>query len=391
MKIGVVLNNILSTIYIRLIKSFCKVKPNRIVFQGKPDYSDNPRALSDYMVAAGYANQYEINWLVTYKDKFSSISANKIINFFQLRSKIGFLKWNSYRILLTSKYVFASHGFVIPKSKGLPGQRYITLWHGCGYKDNAGEQLERFFDLALVPGPLFVKTKCRFWNTTEDYLLAKGYPRYDWLLRPSENAVEFFHKYRNKAKKVIIWMPTYRNSKVYSGYAEDIISQFPLMASDKEWKNLDKLCVDNSILLLIKLHPSQKAYEIGFDKLKNVKEITNKDFEDSDVQMYEFLALTDGLISDYSSVAVDYLLVNKPIAFALDDYEIYKKARGFVFENPKEYMPGHHLYNFNDIRYFIEDISEGKDTFAHEREMMIRNSVYLTNDYCKEIIRAIGI
>lgn len=378
-----------ANVYAWLIKRLYKVKQNRIVFQGKPDFSDNPRALSDYLLANGYDNKYEIFWLVN--NRFGIPSGYDKIIFIHLRNKHKFFNWETLKIMLTAKYVFSSHGFAIPKEKGLDGQKYITLWHGCGYKDNAGEQIERFFDLALVPGPLFVKTKCRFWHTTENYLVAKGYPRYDWLLNPSEKALKFSERFHHKAKKVVIWMPTYRNSKVYRGYAEDIIKQFPLMASDKDWKYLDSLCVENSILLLVKLHPSQKAYEIGFDKLNYITEITNKDFDDAGVQMYEFLALTDGLISDYSSVAIDYLLVNKPIAFALDDFEIYQKVRGFVFENPQKYMPGHHLHSFEDLCGFILDIAHSKDEYNNERKQLRGLAICKSSCYCEDIVKHLKI
>lgn len=65
------------------------------------------------------------------------------------------------------------------------------------------------------------------------------------------------------------------------------------------------------------------------------------------------MGYSDALITDYSSVCVDYLIVDKPIAYTLDDYEVYKQTRGFVFEDPHEYMPGHHLYRFSDLERLL--------------------------------------
>ena len=48
------------------------------------------------------------------------------------------------------------------------------------------------------------------------------------------------------------------------------------------------------------------------------------DLEQADVQLYETLSFVDALITDYSSVAIDYLLMDRPIAFTLDDYEKYR-------------------------------------------------------------------
>ena len=65
---------------------------------------------------------------------------------------------------------------------------------------------------------------------------------------------------------------------------------------------------------------------------------------------YELIGISDGLLSDYSSVAVDYLLLDRPLGYVLADYNIYKEKRGFVFEDPLEYMPGEKIYNVCDIR-----------------------------------------
>lgn len=385
--------HIQSEMYIWLIKHLCRIKPNTIVFQGKPDYGDNPRALSDYLVENGYTRKYKIYWLVSKDFDATGYEQKKELDFFYLSNKLHLPSLRSYKILLTSQFVFTSHAFKIPMHRGMKGQKYITLWHGCGYKKNEGSKLEfnRFFDLALVPGPLFIETKSRCWNTTGDYLLAKGYPRFDWLLNPTDTAKQFMKQFRDQGSKVVIWMPTYRNSTADSTLAENVITQFPLMATDKDWKELDETCCEKSVILLVKLHMSQKKYGIDFSSLRNVIQLTNKDFDEAGVRMYEFMALTDGLISDYSSVAVDYLVVDKPLAFALDDFELYNKARGFVFDNPKAFMPGHHLYTLKDLCGFITDVADGKDKYAQERKKMADIAIYKSDCYCKEIVESIGL
>ena len=382
-----------SEIFIWLIKLIYRVRPDTILFQGKPDYGDNPRALSDYLIANGYTKKYKIYWLVSDKYDLSRKPKVENVEFFHLSNRFHFLKWRSYIILLTSQYVFTSHAFKIPMHRGMKGQKYITLWHGCGYKNNEGDKLEfnRFFDMALVPGPLFVETKKKCWNTTAEYLLAKGYPRYDWLLNPTDSAVEFMSHFKKNGEKVIIWMPTYRNSTADSTLAENVITQFPLMATEDDWKKLDEKCREKSVVMLVKLHMSQRDYGMDFSSLTNVIRLSNADFDRAGVKMYEFMALTDGLISDYSSVAVDYLVVDKPLAFALDDFELYNKARGFVFEDPKKYMPGHHLYNVDDLCGFVSDVADGNDKHKEDRRKMSEIGIYKSSNYCKEIVESIGL
>ena len=58
--------------------------------------------------------------------------------------------------------------------------------------------------------------------------------------------------------------------------------------------------------------------------------------EKKQIKLYELIGISDGLLSDYSSVAVDYLLLDRPLGYVLADYNIYKEKRGFVFEDPLE-------------------------------------------------------
>ena len=136
----------------------------------------------------------------------------------------------------------------------------------------------------------------------------------------------------------------------------------------------------------MKLHRLQPDYNIPFDDFSNIKKINNDTFEKVDVQMYKFLAFTDALISDYSSIAVDYLIIDRPIAFALQDYEEYKRTRGFVFEEPRDYMPGHHLYCLNDLIGFISDVSLGLDPYKNKRLEMRNVAISISDDYCKDLL-----
>lgn len=384
-------NKLLVSLYIILIKRFAKVKDNRIVFQGKPDYSDNPRALSDYLVANGYSKKYELFWIVRNKKENNRKHKGVLIHFLRDKNNLGFNSPATIYYFLTAKYIFCSHGFIIPISKKRSEQQYVALWHGCGYKDKRSDMPIRFFDKALVPGPLFVKTKSYFWNTSAEHLLPIGYPRYDWLLHPSENAIKMMRRIRKSGNKVVLWMPTVREMKAKLNNDETISTHFPLLKNDEDWGILDAFCKDNGIIILVKLHQSEKGFGILYSKLNNIRQISNEDFEKNGVPMYEFISLTDALITDYSSIAIDYLLVNKPIAFTLDDYDLYKQVRGFVFDNPKDYMPGHHLYNYEDLLGFIRDVISNNDLYIDARKKVSFQAIYKSENYCKELVSCLGL
>ena len=93
----------------------------------------------------------------------------------------------------------------------------------------------------------------------------------------------------------------------------------------------------------------------------------------------------DALITDYSSIAVDYLLLDKPIAFTLDDYEEYKQLRGFVFKDALAYMPGHHVFETDQLEAFFDDICAGNDRYRDDRRRLMPRMQNPTDSYCRRI------
>lgn len=117
----------------------------------------------------------------------------------------------------------------------------------------------------------------------------------------------------------------------------------------------------------------------------NIIFINNEDLKKEDIELYSILHYTDALISDYSSISVDYMLLNKPIAYSLDDFKQYNNSRGFVFENPLEYMSGHHLYNMDDLLSFLEDVCSGRDIYVDKRALIMSEFHNLSDNYCKTV------
>ena len=118
--------------------------------------------------------------------------------------------------------------------------------------------------------------------------------------------------------------------------------------------------------------------------------MNNDDLNTEGVDLYSLLHYSDALISDYSSVSVDYMLLNIPIAYCLTDYEDYQDKRGFVFKNPLEYMPGNHIYSFEDLMEFLVSVAKGNDLYATDRERLMPVMHNRCYDYCKRIMEYIG-
>ena len=110
------------------------------------------------------------------------------------------------------------------------------------------------------------------------------------------------------------------------------------------------------------------------------------------MQLYELVAHADALVTDYSSIYFDYLLLNRPIGFTCDDMEAYGGNRGFVVDNPLELMPGMKIQNYPEFVAFAEKVFAGDDGFREERER-VNNLVNADQDgqSCAHLVSLLGL
>ena len=361
---------------------------NRMLFETNDDFTDNGRALFDYLIQNGYNQKYEIVWLVHEPEKYRKYETHNvkfIQNFVKNSTR---RRAEAYEYALTSKYIFYTQAFNwIGMSR--KGQLFINLWHGCGYKANKkGRKV--FFDYCLVPGDVFIETKMEFFGCSSKKLLTFGYPRYDMMLRGSDISRAYKEKLlkETNSSKMILWMPTYRHASSERLNEETLNNEFniPIIDDADKLLELNEFCKENNILIVIKKHYLQIPYDFGENVLTNIVYLENKDLAEQDIQLYEFINCSDALISDYSSVAIDYLLLDRPIGFTLDDYEAYTESRGWVFDDPLEYMPGSHIYNMEQFKEFIQDVRLGNDNYAQQRAEIRSKTHNVCDNYCQRVL-----
>lgn len=392
---------ITSPLYILLSKimkfftKYIKVNEKYILFVSSPDFSDNSKVLYNYYRKLKEYEDYKFIWLISrnsnhkkYKEKNTKFIKE---NSFYHRGK----NLKAIYYISKCKLIFFTHSSPFESMKKKKEQIIINLWHGCGYKNtqNKGKPyIERYpFDYALVPGKIFVETKSKMWGCSKDRVVDIGYPRYNLFYMQDNNAEKIINEMK-KNNKLVMWMPTFRKTG-NNYYPEESIKEeyeLPLLKSDQDLTNLNKICKKYQITLLIKRHPMQVEYQCEKLKLSNIFFISNTFFEDNKIELYSLLRYTNGLITDYSSIAIDYLLLDKPIGFTLDDFESYEKTRGFAFENPKKYMPGQHIYNYDDMKSYIIDIGNNQDKYKKNRKEIIDEVHNKCNDYCQRIIEFIS-
>ena len=335
--------------------------------------------------------QYLKDWEINLK---SLVDTYKNVKFVTAESPNGFSSPAAFYYGATAGYFFYSHNSADLNRFHRKGQITVNLWHGCGYKgaslDNKNiphSATMSAFDYCLVPGQVFARSKSECWNWPKEKILCMGYPRYDWMLDPGNDRKEILKKlgfHTDPDTKVDTEVNNYiceANSNECS-YGENEISlpyQLPGIEEPGQMDQLDQHCGSKNILLLIKKHPLQTGWEQA-DRYKNIRYVTEEMLADTDIVLYRLLGVCDGLISDYSSVAVDYMLLGRPMAFVLTDLPAYGQLRGFVFKDPLAYMPGEKVYDFGQLLAFLTHVREGKDLFSKERKQLLP----VMHDPCKD-------
>ncbi len=371
------------------------INSKQILFMSKPDFSDNAYYLYRYLKDHRSEENYSFVWLVD-SDAESFTEDERTIFCSKYSAWHAGLSREALKNLMSSKYVFFTHDSPLHNLKKIPGQTVVNLWHGCGYKNiksTASWEKENPIDYALVPGKVFIDTKSAFWACSRDKILTIGYPRYDEFREVSDETMNFYRNLKGGAEKLLIWMPTYRKTEL-SQFAVSKIKGFfelPILKSEEELLKLDRLCADKNIVICIKRHHYQLRYKCEDLDLRAVRFIDDSDLRDAGASLYSLLSLVDGLITDYSSVAIDFMLVDKPMGFTLDDFNEYKDAQGFVFDDPLRYMPGDHIYNSEDLSSFIDDVTADIDRHKEDRNRIMGEVHNPCDNYCERICRHFGL
>lgn len=362
------------------------------------DFADNARALFEYMLENGYNRKYKLVWLVNKPEEFSKWSRNTNVSFLSYHWSVSEKQEERkqyYQALCLAKYIFFTdaYGFARNCRKD---QIRVQLWHGCGFKTRVNfVRCEKRYEYTTVVSELYSQIHQDIYGLRSDQMLVTGYAKEDWLFHPTQKEYKKLLDIP-EADKYIFWLPTFRTAKKnmtqLNEYELGTETGFPIIGTEERFVRLNELLYELNVALLIKLHPFQDRSVISDVKLSNIILIDNEQLFEEDIQINELLADADALISDYSSAAVDYMLLDRPIAFTLDDVKEYEESRGFVFENIKDWLPGKEVYSFEDFCVFVREVAECVDT-TKEKRGRLRKQMHKYHDdqNCKRIIEAVGI
>lgn len=339
-KIAVAMVQLIRKLYYKIFFQYrYKVNENIVLFETfmGQQFSCSPKALYQEMINDETYAAYTKVWVFKDPEKYAYLLKNSNTVLVEYRSR------EYYKYCAMAKYWinnFRVPEEVWPKSN----QVYVQCWHGTPLKKigfdvenynmaNNSTQSQRKtylqdakkFTYALSPSDFYREKFTSAFHLKElgkeDIFIQKGYPRNDFLFTIND---EIIKELKEKLaipmnKKVILYAPTWRDNQHVAGvgYTYDLGINF-----DSLYEALSE-----EYVILFRAHYLVRN---GFDFEKyNGFVIDVCDYDD----INHLYAVSDLLITDYSSVFFDYANLKRPILFYMYDLEEYaNEIRGFYID-----------------------------------------------------------
>lgn len=234
------------------------------------------------------------------------------------------------RLIATSKVVITD-GYNLPVCllKHKKGTKVIQMWHALGAVKQFGYQvlgnkdgvspkvakilkMHHNYDYVLSGVEAMNPYFSAAFNVPQEKVLAIGTPTIDYLLQDDLKVKKaIFDKYPKLRKKInVLYSPTFRNDK-RDGFKE-LIANFDFTKFN----------------LIVTFHAKVNDV-VNDNRIIKIKR--------SDFSTYDVLKICDYVITDYSALLLDTLVVKKKILFYVYDYDEYRTENGLNVELLKDY------------------------------------------------------
>lgn len=257
----------------------------------------------------------------------------------------------------------------------------IDLWHGfpmkaMGYADKGELFREQLKDIwnntnyITSYSTLFNDLMNRCIDVEPSRYVITGAQRNDFLFYADgiKNLnIIFNEEFSNK--RIVLFMPTYRNTQ-RGDRTEGNKSRDNIFGFDEFDKNKFEVYLEeNNIIFFIKLHPAEeKEYINKLHDSKNIRIISDEKLISNGIDLYEVLNAVDVIITDYSSVYFDTLLIDTPCVFTPVDYKEYNRDRGFLLEPYDKWTPGPTCLTQDSLQEKIQEAIEYPNNYKKDRK-----------------------
>ena len=266
----------------------------------------------------------------------------------------------------------------------------INLWHGVplkkialldpNLKKAARIYFKKIFSenytCILTTSHELIPLMARSFAVSEDKIKVWGQPLNDGLFQKNDCREILGQLFPDLPEytKTVLYAPTFRD------YGQ--VQLFPF--KDFDQKQLEAFLDEKNMLLFIRTHVAEQGSAAPYLG-KRIRFLGNEQAED----VTGILNIFDCLITDYSSIYIDYLLTDKPMIFLPYDRQQYLDGRGMNFDYD-DVTPGPKPETFND---FLDALSPKEDFWKSERTRVNRlfNEIQhpCAADICNKVLKMI--
>lgn len=332
--------------------------PGRLVFGGDEGmkYAGNPRELFEHAASVGGWDPY---WVTGSREVFRAVEADhpgRAVRAVGLRA---------LRIGVRARFFLVSHSRRDVGILGYSGRRrFINLTHGVGPKTMGYSK--RTVDVAALDRETrtYAHVVCSsdleatFWQRAYQVPLADvwptGVPRNDVLVGPPDPSLPARHPVLRGT--TVLYAPTFRDWALLPDY-------LPIPGMDPA--PLVALLERHDATLLVRPHHYEAdaaratIARVGSPRVQPADDAV---FDDTNA----LLQHVDVLVTDYSSIYMDFLLLDRPIVFNPLDLEEYEAQRGFLFRYA-DHTPGAKVRTAEQFLAALEAELQGRDPYRADR------------------------
>lgn len=351
---------------------FCKMRLKRqLLFYAGSNGSqpkDNADEIVRYLQEDYAGTPYDLVYLT---DCYCEVPKGvKQICLSDVQSKSNIFKLLKYHYYYSrAKYIFFESESI---EKVRSNQKTFYLNHGTiplKYVKDALKQPESL-NYAVCPGSGCARFYVEQYAVNKDKLIYMMPPRVRRLF-VEESSKKVDELFETEGMQMILWLPTFRKiergdkSERRDSTVENPL--FELVHSDNI-NDIDNVLRCSEQKLVIKCHPREKDNLVSGSKFTNIIITTDEEIEKNGINTHNLMKRADAMISDYSGVTFEYMLLDRPLGYYIPDLEEY--SRGFSVSDPLTYMPGMQMKSVMDLEQFLKTVKTGKDEFADKRRAL---------------------
>ncbi len=249
--------------------------------------------------------------------------------------------------IATSKVVVVD-GYCIPVCvlNHKKEQSFVQLWHALNIIKKFGYQaldkpfgrsrevakimcMHRNYTHVVACSETSGEVLAECFNATSDKIVLLPLPRIDYILNSPEKRAEIEEKHPNVFEKpILLYAPTFRSKEKV----------------DLSW--IGKSIDFDKYNVVVKLHPADKY---GIDK-----EVDSRVITDTEISSFDWMKVSKKVVTDYSGIGFEAMLLGKEVYFYLYDYEEYSEKNGLNLDLFSEKISAFVTQNGEELKAILE-------------------------------------